>query len=153
MSFLRKRHPGEQDFELNLASIIDCFTVLITYLLISASFISLGVLDVSVTSAAPSTETPPLTPPLDLNVLISATGVIQIKVTGPKTESRSIAGKEGQLDLASLMEYVKSLKTEWPALDTVTLAADDGVEYHEVVKTVESMRRQLASVVFGDRPL
>ena len=44
----KRKHAGETDFELNLASIIDCFTVLITYLLVSASFISLGILDVSV---------------------------------------------------------------------------------------------------------
>ena len=46
----------DSDFELNLASIIDCFTVLITYLLVTASFITLGILDVTVTSSLASTE-------------------------------------------------------------------------------------------------
>ena len=42
---------GGQDFELNLASLIDCFTVLITFLLASASFLSVGILDAGVAAA------------------------------------------------------------------------------------------------------
>ena len=56
---------SNQDFDLNLAPIIDCFTVLITYLLVSASFISLNSLDVGIaatgdTAAAANPSTPPL---------------------------------------------------------------------------------------------
>ena len=44
----KTREDGEEEVELNLASIIDCFTVvLITYLLFTAAFISLAELDVS----------------------------------------------------------------------------------------------------------
>ena len=47
MSRFRKRAhaEGEQDFELNITSIIDCFTVLIAFILTSASFISIGIID------------------------------------------------------------------------------------------------------------
>ena len=38
----------EQDFELNIASIIDCFVVLIAFILISTSFFSIGILDAEV---------------------------------------------------------------------------------------------------------
>jgi biopolymer transport protein ExbD len=151
MSFIRKRHAGEQDFELNLASIIDCFTVLITYLLVSASFISLGALDVSVASSVPSNEAPPPTPPVDVTVLIGRSGKYTVKLTGPKNESVSLPSKEGQPDLTALTDYIGNLKTQW-SLEAITLAADDGVEYHEVVKTVEVMRKLVTAVTFGDRP-
>ena len=36
------------DFELNLAPIIDCFTVLIAFILISASFASINILDAGI---------------------------------------------------------------------------------------------------------
>mgnify|MGYP003351965824 CR=1 FL=1 len=39
---------GGQDFELNLASIIDCLTVIIAFLLLSSSFVSYGTLDTAV---------------------------------------------------------------------------------------------------------
>ena len=47
------------DFELNLASMIDCFTVLIAFLLASSSFLSIGALDVSVIGASAPQDNPP----------------------------------------------------------------------------------------------
>ena len=46
----------ELDFDLNLAPIIDCFTVLITFLLISASYISINIIEASVASVEVSSE-------------------------------------------------------------------------------------------------
>ncbi len=45
------------DFELNLASMIDCFTVLIAFLLASSSFLSIGALDVATLAASQSDPT------------------------------------------------------------------------------------------------
>jgi biopolymer transport protein ExbD len=55
-------HPAEIDFELNLAPIIDCLVVLITFTLISASFLSVAVFDYGAApnSASQSSTTPPV---------------------------------------------------------------------------------------------
>jgi biopolymer transport protein ExbD len=42
---------NSQDADINLAPIIDCFTVLIAFMLVSASFLSIGVLDAGIAAA------------------------------------------------------------------------------------------------------
>jgi biopolymer transport protein ExbD len=75
-----------QDFDLNLAPIIDCFTVLITYLLVSASFISLVVLDVGVAAVGPADSGKPVAiPPYNLMVELDAKRTVTLKVTGGPT--------------------------------------------------------------------
>ena len=63
-----------QDVDLNLAPIIDCFTVLITYLLVTASFLTLSSVDVSVsatgTGAPPQASTGP--PPMSMSIELKA---------------------------------------------------------------------------------
>src|SRR4051812_14599722 len=76
-----------QDIDLNIAPIIDCFTVLITYLLVSASFLSLAVLEVGVAASgdmAPPVEVPlkPVDPPLSLSVMMKQQGGFEVKLTG-----------------------------------------------------------------------
>ena len=46
-----------KDFDLNLAPIIDCMTVLITFMLASASFLSIGILDAGVAAAGATAVT------------------------------------------------------------------------------------------------
>ncbi len=51
-----KHGEHEQDFELNLASIIDCFVVLIAFILVSTSFFSIGIIDAEVAGASTTSE-------------------------------------------------------------------------------------------------
>src|SRR5579872_5936203 len=73
-----------QDVDLNLAPIIDCFTVLITYLLVTASFLTLSAVDVSVSAtgaAAPATpDNSP--PPLVMSIELKAGGQMDIEIRG-----------------------------------------------------------------------
>ena len=142
---------GEMDFELNLASIIDCFTVLITYLLVSASFISLGVLDVTVAVPAQSQETAATPPPPKLTVSIElATGdSLMVRTTGAETKDFAIPAKNGAWDFEAMGAYLADLKGRYPQLDSAMVSADDRVAYKEVVKTVEAARAQLPHIALG----
>jgi biopolymer transport protein ExbD len=52
----RKSKGASQDFDLNLAPIIDCITVLIAFILISTSFISIGLLDAGIATETAQQE-------------------------------------------------------------------------------------------------
>src|SRR3954470_1256357 len=73
-----------QDVELNLAPIIDCFTVLITYLLITASFINLAAMDVGVsaTGAAAPLDQPRGPPPMFMTLLMAEGGKMTLTISG-----------------------------------------------------------------------
>jgi biopolymer transport protein ExbD len=139
------------DFELNLASIIDCFTVLITYLLVSASFLAIGMLDVSVAAQGTPQNAPPPNepPPLVVSLELAAAQTLKIHTSGAETQEYPLPPANGAYDLAGMTAQLKKFKEKYPKLDSAMVTADDAVEYREVVKTIEEARVSLANVALG----
>src|SRR4051794_7527581 len=105
------------DVDLNLAPIIDCFTVLITYMLVSASFISLTVFDVGVAATGEATSAPaaaPTDPPVSMTLSVKASKMIEIKLSGGVQHidlTIPIPAKGTGLDIeAAVLKVSESLK-------------------------------------------
>lgn len=147
----RARTPeGDQEVDLNLAPIIDCFTVLITYLLVSASFIALSVFDVDV--ATPPGASSPDQPKVVIAVEMEQNRDLRIRVSGGTDAGvYMIAAKDGLWDFDMLTAKLEGLKTKYPELKSALLGADATMEYKEVVKTVETMKKTLPSVTLGEK--
>ena len=77
----------KNDIELNLAPIIDCFTVLITYLLLSASFLSLSVLDITIPLDAVASSEPIQNTDVTFTIHLSAHGDLTTSVIEKGTET------------------------------------------------------------------
>jgi biopolymer transport protein ExbD len=137
-----------QDFELNLASIIDCLTVLITFLLASTAFISIGILDAGV--AAAGTEAASATPPpVTITLELSAAHAISVKTAGKASSSTSIAAAGETWDLPALSQRLQALHQQWPTVEAVTLNAGDSVEYKDVVQVMDTARKSIPVVLLG----
>jgi biopolymer transport protein ExbD len=152
MRFSSSRHAPEQDFELNLASIIDCFTVLITYLLVSASFIALGTFDVNVpTLRNPGDNSPE--PAVSLTIRISANHDVRFKLEGAaaKEPEVRVAAADGKLDQQTMLNQLVELKRKWPDLDAAVLMASGPVEYAEIVQIIEGAKKLIPSISLGER--
>ena len=139
---------GGQDVELNLAPIIDCFTVLIAFMLVSASFLSIGLLDAGIAAAGPSTDnaTPP---PVSIEVIIKNELGFQVKVTGKENRTFSVPAKAKTLDLDSLAAQLKPLQEKWKSVTGATISADADVEYKDVIRTMEITRKSFPAVALG----
>jgi biopolymer transport protein ExbD len=133
---------GGQEFELNLASIIDCFTVLIAFMLASASFLAIGVLDAGI-SAASATTTDAKPPAIQVEITLRTEGKIGMKVTGQKSLNSEFSSE------ADLMNSIKNLKEQYPDLQSAVLQAEDVVPYKSVVLTMESLRKTVPSILLG----
>jgi len=144
----RGRGKDSQDFEINIASIIDAFTVLITFLLVSASYISIGIMDAGV-AAAGVTSNDATPPSINLMVELSTAKKLTVKVTGKSTETSPIEPKDGAVDYPSMAKKIIALKGKWTDLNAVTLVAEPEVAYKDVVKTMEELRRALPVVLLG----
>jgi len=144
-----KRPETEQDFELNIASVIDCFTVLITYLLVSASFISISALDIDIAGAGDAPQSEP--PPVSIAVQLENNRSLVIKVTGAEKNEWLVEPKDGTWDTDSLNAKLESLKAKWPVVTAALLGADDNLEYKEVVKVVETAKKTLPNITLGDK--
>ena len=142
------RGKQSQDFELNIASIIDSLTVLIAFMLVSASFLSIGILDAGV-AAAGSVATNAAPPSINVTVELGQDQKITIKTSGKLNESRAIAGASGQYDLGELTARLGSLKSKWTDLTAVTLTSDESIEYKDVVKVMEALRKSVPVVLLG----
>lgn len=139
MQGLRKKNDEGQDFDLNLAPIIDALTVLITFMLVSASFLAIGVFDANVAAnAAEGNDSKP--PAIRIDILLTTNQEIRIRVSGKiRRNKRFKAGAEG-FDSASLARELKSLKSRYPKTEGYILNAQDDVEYKDLIKVMESLR-------------
>jgi biopolymer transport protein ExbD len=137
-----------QDFELNLASIIDCLTVLIAFMLASASFLSIGILDAGVAAAGTTaaSETPP---PVNVSIELQKDSSIAIKLSGNVTQNTQLASKEATWDYDALVGNLNNVKAKWPGVNAVILTADNTVEYKHLVKTMEVVRKAMPVVLLG----
>lgn len=140
---------NSQDVELNLASIIDCFTVLIAFMLASASFLSIGILDAGV--AAAGAQAAPGTPPsVNVTVELGTAGKLAVKLSGKASSTINLpALADGKSDYEGLTRSLASAHSKYTDIAAVTLTADNNTEYKEVVKAMEQIRKTIPVVLLG----
>jgi biopolymer transport protein ExbD len=143
------RGGESQDFELNIASIIDCFTVLIAFMLASTAFLSIGILDAGVAAAGATATDNSAPPPVNLALELKGDKVLTIKVTGKSTSNQTVTAKDGAWDLAALTDKLNALHQQWPTVNAITLTADNTIEYKDVIQTMDTVRKTIPVVLLG----
>lgn len=144
-----KGRNTSQDFELNLASIIDCLTVLITFLLASATFLSVGILDAGI-AAAGNQATPTAPPPITITIELARDQTLTLKWNGKQNGTVAVPKlSDGKADYAALNQRLAELKGKWPEVNAAILTADSAAEYRDVVKSMEAIRKTLPVVALG----
>ncbi|OFZ17989.1 MAG: hypothetical protein A2X94_06340 [Bdellovibrionales bacterium GWB1_55_8] len=139
---------ASQDFDLNLAPIIDAMVVLIAFMLASASYIAIGVLDAGVSAAG--AEAVNATPPsVTVTIELAAANELILKVAGKSNSTTRIPASEGKPDHGELTRKVALLTGTWKDLNAVTLMAGDATEYREVIAAMEALRKSVPVVLLG----
>jgi biopolymer transport protein ExbD len=130
----RYRKPGE----LLLVPMIDIFTVLVTFLLMTAVFSRTVVLELNLPTA--NTEQKPVPDELVLEVLLRK-GMIQVadRATGPlATFARS--APDAAYDLAGVSEYLQRVKAKFPEKTDVTVLLEPDIPYNDLVQVMDTVR-------------
>lgn len=143
-----------QEVELNLAPIIDCFTVLITYLLVTASFLTLAAVDVSISANNESIAAPPPTDdkrPLVMTLDLDSTNVIILKVSGGDLKADYEVklppkSSDGTWDGESLEKMLTKITGRWANLSEVSVSAAPSVKYKELVNIINVTQKTLPKV-------
>lgn len=141
-------HGSSQDFDLNLAPIIDCFTVLITFMLVSASFLAIGIFDAGA-GAAGQTAAKDAPPPIIVQLELRDQFGMEIQLSGKATDKIKLPAAQGDWDYAGLTRELTNIKTKWPQSDSVILSASDDIEYLQIVKIMEKLRKLTPAVLLG----
>lgn len=130
----RNRKPSE----LLLVPMIDIFTVLVTFLLMTAVFSRTVIIELKLPTQNASFVEPP--PGLELEVLLRQ-GMVQVadRKTGPlATFPRSGPGEP--YDIEGLSEYLQQVKARYPDKTEATLLLEKDVPYDELVQVMDAVR-------------
>jgi len=152
MSTMSEGSGDGQDFELNIVPIIDCFTVLIAYLLVSASFISLAAFDVGVSvSGEGATSVDTLKdPPFALTIRLQESKGLQLQlIGGPEAINLSMPippKSRDKWDFLALKKKLTEIKEKYPKLKDVSVTADGVVVYKEIILMIENIKPTYAKV-------
>jgi len=128
----RQRRPSE----LQLVSMIDIFTVLVTFLLMTAIFSRTVVLDLKLPSN--NASFPELPPGLNLEVIVHrAELVVADRGTGPL---RTLPSTDKGYDLDGLTEYLKFVKSRYPEKTDATILLEPDTPYDTIIQVMDRTR-------------
>jgi biopolymer transport protein ExbD len=120
---------------LNLVPMIDIFTVLVTFLLMTAVFSRITVLQLDLPSDAQSTAPKP--PTFRLEVIVRETG---FELTNGSKLIAAIPKVKGEYDLKTLSQLALALKRENPGTDDASILMEREVAYDHLIQVMDSIR-------------
>jgi biopolymer transport protein ExbD len=133
----RKKESQETDIMelLNLTPMMDVFTVLVVFLLITAVFTSITIMDLSVpTSAGGATSNKPN---FAIEVIVRKSG---LEIANGRSVEAAIPKKDDKYDLKKLTEMLVRLKAQYPEKENATVLMEPKVEYDNLVQVMDAVR-------------
>jgi biopolymer transport protein ExbD len=117
-----------------LVPMIDIFTVLVTFLLMTAVFARITILQLDLPSAAGG---PPSEPTFRLEVIVRQEG---LELTNGNTRIAAIPTVNGEYDLKTLSELALSLKRDHPDVDSASVLLEAEVKYDSLIQVMDAIR-------------
>ena len=131
---MRKFTHKKKTAELLLVPMIDIFTVLVTFLLMTAVFSRLAILELDL----PSAGAPPVgEPAFRLEVIVREQG---FELTNGSSLIAVIPKTAGAYDLASLSTLALSLKRSHPDADDASVLLEPRIEYDNLIQVMDAIR-------------
>ncbi len=120
---------------LNLTPMMDVMTVLVVFLLITAVFTSITVMDLSVptTTGAPASNRPNFA----IEVIVRKAG---LEIANGSSVEAAIPMKDGKYDLKKLSEMLLRLKAQYPQKEDATVLMEPKIEYDYLVQVMDTVR-------------
>jgi biopolymer transport protein ExbD len=149
----RKTAPLETDIMelLNLTPMMDVFTVLVVFLLITAVFTSITVMDLSVPTSAGGAAS--VKPNFAIEVIVRKAG---LEIANGRSVEAAIPKKDGKYDLQLLSELLDRLKAKYPEKEDATVLMEPKIEYDYLVQVMDTVRGAktplFPKISIGDAP-
>lgn len=125
------------NFELNLVPFIDLMSVLITFLLITAVWTQVSMIQIGSSLYGKKMDTQPATPPPNVDIVLK----VDVKPAGyvltVKTQMISLPLVAGGFDDAGLIAQLQRVKQLYPDKVDAVVAVDDTLPYNQLIKTMD----------------
>jgi len=126
----RHRKPSE----LLLVPMIDIFTVLVTFLLMTAVFSRISIVELDLPSARGEKVTEPA---FRLEVILRKDGY---ELTNGTDRIATVPKVQGQYDLATLSQLALSLKSDHPDVDQASVLLEPEIAYDSLIQVMDAIR-------------
>jgi biopolymer transport protein ExbD len=132
----RKKESLETDIMeiLNLTPLMDVFTVLVVFLLITAVFTSITIMELSVPTGAGGAASKPN---FSIEVIVRKAG---LEIANGKSVEAAIPNIADKYDLKKLSEILLRLKAQYPEKDDATVLMEPKVEYDFLIQVMDAVR-------------
>lgn len=137
---IKTREAGSS--ELQMTPIMNVFLILVPFLLLTASFVKLAVLEMtlpalnqSAGSVTPASEN---NKPLVLNMLAVRQNGFELK--SPTLTFSFIEKKGEQYDFEQLQANLRQIKDKFPDSEDMVIQPDDAIKYDDVIKVMDRCR-------------
>jgi biopolymer transport protein ExbD len=137
----RRKHTAA---ELNITAFMNLMVVLVPFLLMTAVFSQITVLDMNLPPPGAEDKQQPKTPPYELRVTIRQNMLV---ISDNRIGLiRRIPAKGGEQDYASLKQTLKQVKARLPKHSNITILAEQQTSYDDLIRAMDSARSYRAEV-------
>lgn len=135
----RARRNREVNAEINITAFMNLMVVLVPFLLITAVFSQMSILELNLPAGAPTIEQDEEDkPPIVLEVLIYDNRLEVVdRQTGPL---KIVPNINGNYDYKTLVSTLKAVKNRFPDITAITLLLQANTPYDVLVQTMDSVR-------------
>lgn len=137
----RVRKPAE----IMLVPMIDIFTVLVTFLLMTAVFSRVTILQLDLPSA--NSGAAPAPPEFRLEVIVRESG---FELTNGETLIAAVPKVDGEYDFQALSQLALQLKREYPDADDASVLLERQIKYDYLIQVMDAIRSTRVSASEGD---
>jgi biopolymer transport protein ExbD len=134
---MRKHHyqlKSKQELELNITTFLNLMVVLVPFLLITAVFSRMAVIELNLPS---STSGPASEIGFRPEVIVRDAG---LEITNGRQIIAAIPKVDGEYDLATLGQYMRSLKEDYSEVDAASVLVEPQVPYDYLIQVMDVVR-------------
>lgn len=141
MSRRWRNRPKPESFDtdimrvLNLIPMMDILTVLVIFLLITAVFTHITIMDLNIPTRAGGTAVN--VPNFSIEVIVRKAG---LEIANGSSVEAAIPKKEDQYDLDLLTKILARLKAQYPEKDDATVLIEPDIPYDYLIQIMDAMR-------------
>jgi biopolymer transport protein ExbD len=129
-----RRRQKEEAPELDMTTFLNLMVVLVPFLLITAVFSRITIVELDLPSA---TGPAPTEPTFRVEVVVRDAG---LEIMDGTQVIAAIPKVDGEYDLDKLSEYLTQIKREYPAKEDASVLLEPDIEYDHLIEVMDTVR-------------
>ena len=129
-----------EDNDVNIIPVMNIFLLLIPFLLLSAAFVKIAILELSLPSINQGGQQKKLTDTKNLTLVILAIKDVGFQVKSPGFKFDPIQKQQGKYDFNKLAEQLRDIKLKNEAAEDIIVQPELDIKYDIIIKIMDQCR-------------